>query len=204
MLEKMVFLKAAENRDTFFKRIALLFPRSDPRFQKIEKAYDTFEDAFRHVARDGGEKYFEHLRAVALIVIDWLRVTDYELIIASLGHDVVEDIDSWTIDRVRLEFGDRVAFLIDWMTKPPVEEHGSKEARDKMYHDRFKFAPREFFLLKLPDRFHNLTTLWSCTPEKRARKIAETKLYYVRYAEEQLILYHEIQEAIDNLEKEAP
>ncbi|MEK7642602.1 MAG: HD domain-containing protein [Patescibacteria group bacterium] len=198
----MDFLKAAENRGTFFKRISCFFPTLDPRYKLIEKAYQIAKDAFRGIYRDDKEtRYFEHIRAVTLILIDYLRVKDYEIIVAALLHDIVEDIESWTIERVRIEFGDKVALLVEYMTKPPEEDYGSKTERDILYHSRFRFAPREFFLIKLADRLHNTLTLWSCTEEKRRRKIEETVKYYLPYAEEHFILYHELVEAIEVLEK---
>lgn len=201
VIEKMPFLRAAENRESFFKRIAFFLPRSDWRFKEIERAYDVAKDAFRGKFRDNGEeRYFEHLRAVALILVEYLRVKDHELIIAALIHDIVEDIPYWTIERVRLEFGERVAHLVDYMSKPPLKDYASKELRNKAYHDRFAFAPREFFILKLADRFHNVVTIGDCAPEKRKRKIQETRLYYLPYAERHLILLHELEEALARAE----
>lgn len=200
MLEKMTFLSAAENRASFFKRIETIFPKSDPRSRAIERAYNMAKDAFRGISRKGGGRYFEHLRAVALILIDWLRVKDYEIIVAALLHDIVEDIPSWDVKRVEREFGHKVAFLVDWMTKPPAIDISKKEA-ERIYHNNFKRAPREFFLIKLADRLHNLTTMWSYSLERRIRKINETKRYYLPYAERELILLHELEEAIENLEK---
>lgn len=197
-------LSAAENRESFFKRISYLYPKSDHRYKLIEKAYNDAKDAFRGIYRDDGEtRYFEHIRAVVIIMIDYLRVKDYRLIIAGLLHDIVEDVPSWTIERVRVEYGDDVALYIDYVTKPKVELFGSKEGRDEAYHMRFKSAKRNFFKLKLSDRLHNMLTLWTCTPEKRVRKIAETREHYLPYAEKHFILYHELVDAIDELEKAA-
>jgi len=197
----MTFLKAAENRDSFFRRIARFFPPLDHRYKLIERAYNDAKDAFREIYREDGTRYFEHLRAVALILIEYLRVKDYRLIVAALLHDIVEDSSYWTIDRVRAEYGDEVALLVAWLTKPSKEEFESKEARDEMYHGRFRFAPRDFFLIKLADRLHNIISLWACNAEKRARKIAETSAYYLPYAEEHLILYHELLEALESVKK---
>ncbi len=202
-LERMTFLKAAENRESFFKRIALFYPYLDPRYQSIERAYNIAKDAFREVYRDGGERYFEHLRAVTLILIDWLGIKDHEIIIAALLHDIVEDIPYWTIERVRLEFGKRVALYVSWLTKQDAKEFASKEERDDKYHERLENAPRECIIIKLADRLHNVITLWGCTPEKRARKIRETKLHYLPFARKEIILYQEMVEAIEILEKAA-
>lgn len=199
LLAKMEFLKGAENRESFFRRIALFFPKSDYRYLAIERAYNYAKDAFRDVEREGGGRYFEHIRAVALILIDYLRVKDYRLIIAALLHDIVEDCPEWTIERVRNEFGDYVAYLVDYLSKPDKADYPTKEARDHAYHERFENAPREFFLIKLADRLHNIITLASCPKEKRLRKLDETVNFYMSYAEEHFILYHELLEAMENV-----
>ncbi len=191
MIPEMMFLKSAENRETFFARIKRLFPYSDQRYILIERAYDTAKDEFKQFYRESGERYFEHLRRVTIIAIDYLYVTNYHMIAACLLHDIVEDIKSWTVEKVRLSFGEEVACLVDWLTKT-----------DKtIYHERFINAPREFFLIKLPDRLDNLLTLWDCSPAKVRRKIKETRGHYLPFAKKHLILPHEIEKALLELEK---
>ena len=194
-------IEQAETRETFFRRIASFLAPMDERYKAIERAYDYAEEAFQNIEREGGERYFEHLRATAIVVIDYLRVTDPDIIIAALLHDIVEDIPSWTIARVRLEFGDKVALLIDYLSKTSDDGEISPEQRENIYHNRFRMAPREFFFVKLADRLHNLLTMWNLTPEKRMRKIEETKRHYLPYAEEQIILVHELETAIYELEQ---
>lgn len=189
-----------ENRETFFKRIACLFPTLDPRYKAINHAYSQAKAAFNGKKRENGEKYFEHLRAVAIIIIDYLRIRDHEIIIAALLHDIVEDIPQWTIERVQREYGERVALLVEWLTKPPTSEFSSQEARNDYYYKKIAQAPRDFWLIKLPDRLHNLMTLWDCSEEKIERKIKETKRYFLRVSEKEIILIHELEEAIMRLE----
>jgi len=198
LVEKLI--KQAENRETFFKRISSFLPPMDARYKAIEKAYDYAKDAFRDKERDGGGRYFEHLRAVALIIIDYLRVRNYVIIIVALLHDLVEDIPSWTIERIRIEFGDEVALLMDYMSKPSLKEGLTSEESVRIYHNRFQNAPREFFIIKLSDRLHNLLTMWSMPGDRKERKIEETKRYYLPYAEKHLILVHELEAAIKRLE----
>ncbi len=200
----MKFLVAGtENRKSFFRRISLHYPTLSREYKEIERAYNYAKDAFRDKKRDGGERYFEHIRAVALILIDYLRVKDHRLIIAALLHDIVEDCPSWTVDRVRLEFDEQVALLVEYMTKPSEKEFPDKKDRAEAYHLRFERASRDFFLIKLADRLHNVLTLWGCTKEKRARKIAETREEYLPYAEKHFILYYELVDALEELEKAA-
>lgn len=201
MKAQFPFLTAGENRETFFQRIEYFFPSLDPRYKTIQRAYEAAKGAFREKKREGGERYFEHLRAVALVLVDHLRIGDYELIVAALLHDIVEDIPMWSIERVQRSFGDRVALLVQWLSKPPGTSFDSEKERDDFYHKRFRFAQRDFFLIKLADRWHNLLTLHHCSKAKQRRKIEETRLYYLPYAERELILLHEIEEAIVSIEK---
>lgn len=204
MIEKMTFLTAVENRASFFRRIELLFPSLDHRYLLIEQAYNDAKDAFRGKYRDDQTtRYFEHIRAVVLILIVWLRVRDFEIIIAAILHDIVEDCPEWTVERVRVRYGNRVALLVQYLTKPSKEEYPDKAVREFIYNSRFEFAPRDFFLIKLPDRLHNVITLWNCDEAKRARKIEETRLHYLPYAERELILLHELEEALELLERAA-
>jgi GTP pyrophosphokinase len=198
-----LLLKQAENRKTFFKRIGSFLVPTDPRYIAIQKAYDVAKGEFRQEKRAGGERYFEHLRAVAIILIDCLRVRDYVLIIAALLHDIVEDIPSWTVERVKAEFGDEVAKLVDYLTKPPKGEYEDKE-RLNIYFSRLRNAPREVFLIKLCDNLHNLLTLWDFNPKRRAKKIRETRQFYLRYAAKHIILIHELEAAVEELEKGKP
>jgi len=198
-----VLLSGVEKREHFFRRISFHYPTLDYRYKEIEKAYNYAKDAFRDKKRDGGERYFEHIRAVALILIDYLRVKDYQLIVAALLHDIVEDCPSWTVERVKQEFGHEVALLVQYLTKPSEKEFSSKKDRLRAYLLRFENAPRNFFLIKLADRLHNVITLWSCAVEKRSRKIAETREEYLPYAEKHFILFYELQDALDELEKAA-
>lgn len=182
----------SENRTTFFKRISRLYPETDYRYKLIEKAYNSAKDAFREIKREDGDRYFEHLRSVTLILIDYLRITDHEMICAGILHDIVEDIPSWTWERVELEFNERIANLVNWLTKTD----------DNDYLKRLAFAPREVKIIKLADRYHNLTTMWACPAEKIHRKIEETKRYYIPMAEQEIILIHEIENAIESLHRQ--
>lgn len=203
MLSPIVaFLTATQNRETFFRLIATIYPTLDPRYKLIEKAYDDAKGAFRGKHRESGERYFEHLRGVTLILILYLGIRDHRLIIAALLHDIVEDCPDWPTERVVKEYGEEIALLVQWLTKPSLEFcGGNKEKVDEIYHERFEFASREFFILKLSDRLHNLITLWGCSKEKRTRKIIETHVHYLPWARKHLILHREIDAALEILER---
>jgi GTP pyrophosphokinase len=186
---------------SFMGIVLRYYPPDDVRFKRIEKAYHIAECEFDGKKRDGGDRYFEHLRSVALIVMVHLRVRDTDIIVAALLHDIVEDIPGWTYDRIRDTFGVDVAKILWYVTKPSVTEfEGDKRERDRRYHENFLHAPREAIMVKLADRLHNLLTLWETDHEKRLRKIQETQDFYLALAEKECVLIHEIEDALRELQ----
>lgn len=189
-----------ESKKVFFKRVSLFLPAGDPRYEEIEKAYDCAETALEGKFREGGERSFSHSRAVALIMIACLRVRDHRLIIAGLLHDIVEDCPEWTVELVEQKFGAYTAMLISYLTRPPRWKFISREVYGRVFHLQFRFAPRDFFLIKLADRFHNMTTLGPCSHAKQVRQIEETRKYYLPYARKYNILVRELEEALEQAE----
>ena len=198
-------LASAENRESFMERIGRMYPTSDVRYMLIAKAYEIAKSAFRQKLRDNGEdRYFEHLRFVALIIIDVLRIRDADIITAALLHDIVEDIPGWTVDRVAKEFNEAVSNYVWWLSKPEEKPYGSKAMRDRAYHERFHRAPRAVIIIKLADRLHNLCTMWNIARDKMLRKIQETRDFYFQFAVSEIILIEEIEEQLDLLEHKGP
>ncbi len=191
-----------ENRRSFFETVGWYFPKGSADYRLIERAYDTAKDAFRDEKREGGDRYFEHLRAVALIVMRYMRVKDANVIAAALLHDIVEDIEHWSQERLALEFNQEVGELVWWVSKPAlVHFKGDKEARNRAYHTNMTRADRKALIIKLADRLHNLLTLWNCDQEKQRRKVEETQHFYLPLAEKEFLLVHELEAAINELVK---
>lgn len=209
MLKKLkILLSASESKETFFRRIEKLYSKFSREYRFIERAYDDAEEAFQDKHRDGGEEYFNHLRAVAIILIDYLYIFErkdllipaYQVIAAALLHDTVEDCPKWTLNRIFRDYGRDIAELLDYVSKRPKSDFKNVTEQRKFYHDRFINAPIEFFLIKLADRLHNQMTLWCCDKEKVSFKIYETKEYYIPWAKKCGILAHELEETIIILE----
>ncbi|MEA3323055.1 MAG: HD domain-containing protein [Patescibacteria group bacterium] len=211
MLKKIKkILAASENRQTFFARVERRYSRYSKEYKFIERAYDDAKDAFKYKKRDGGERYFEHVRAVAIILIDYLfifqltnlQIPAYKIVAAALLHDVVEDCSEWTLVRIEREYGRDVAWLLDYVSKRPKSDFGGDEvAQLEYYHIRFISAPFEFFLIKLADRLHNQLTLWSCDAEKIYRKHTETVKIYLPLARKWGILVHELEATTTGFKK---
>lgn len=75
---------------------------------------------------------------------------------AALLHDVVEDCDGWTDERVRAEFGEDVADVVAQVTEPKGE---SWEVRKKWALDGVASLSDRALLVKASDKLHNLRSL---------------------------------------------
>lgn len=148
----------------------------------IMLAYKIAKLAHRGQTRDDGEtRYFNHPKAVALILIEEFGVFDWELICAALLHDVQEDVPfflDW--DDYELIWGKNVLDLVFIATKEMHLE--DKQERDKRYKARLRKADRRPKILKLADRLHNLRDLGSCSQEKQRKIIEETVRDYLPMA----------------------
>ncbi len=67
--------------------------------------------------RPTGAPYLEHLLEALEVLVRGAGVRDPDVLCAAVLHDVVEDTQC-TIDEVRAAFGDRVAEMVGWVTKP--------------------------------------------------------------------------------------
>lgn len=115
--------------------------------------------------RPAGEPYVEHLLEAVAVLVNGVGVTDTDVLRAAVLHDVVEDTDC-TLDQVRERFGDRVATLVNWVTK------GDSRAE---YLASLQHAPADALLVKLADRASNVQRLDTHPrPEKQRSYYQET------------------------------
>lgn len=204
MLEQVVALLQGKqlNRETFFAYVRQVCAEGSYGYRLIFSAYALAKDAHREQIRDSGERYFEHPRAVALIMMGHLRIRNPYAIAAALVHDCPEDCDRYPTSRIREELGNEVAYRVDWGNKRRFDHIPSKEERLRRYHFSLLFdAPRELAEWKLPDRLHNLLTLWDESPEKIAEKVRQTEDFYLPLAEKHGILVHELEQALASLKE---
>ncbi|GAB4521261.1 MAG: bifunctional (p)ppGpp synthetase/guanosine-3',5'-bis(diphosphate) 3'-pyrophosphohydrolase [Anaerolineales bacterium] len=96
----------------------------------ILRAYRVAEKAHEGQMRASGEPYITHCLSVASILVEKFRPAPY-VIQAGLLHDTVEDTEV-TLDDLRRDFGERVAILVDGVTKltglPRVSRVGREDA----------------------------------------------------------------------------
>jgi len=147
----------------------------------VMDAYNFAKRGHATQKRDGGERYFEHPKRVALIFIRELGIYDYEMIIAALLHDVVEDTylfgsQDVAFESIQRHFTKRAAELVHFVTKQKVPTE-QKDDRDRCYFERIQHAAKEPKLIKLADRLDNIRDFNSWIPERKLRYAEETEMY---------------------------
>ncbi|WP_182002898.1 RelA/SpoT family protein [Acinetobacter lactucae] len=163
--------------------------------EKVLAACDFADLAHTGITRKSGEPYILHPIAVSCILAN-MRL-DAETLMAALLHDVIEDTQ-YTKEDIIEKFSLTVAELVDGVTK-------LSQSSDKEYNKAASFRkilqatlqdPR-VIIIKLADRYHNMTTLGALRPDKRARIAQETFDIFVPMA--RLVGMNEMGDNLENL-----
>jgi GTP pyrophosphokinase len=149
--------------------------------EMVEKAFYFAANAHCNQRRRTGEPYIYHPIAVATIAAEDIGLGRTSIVCALL-HDVVEDTD-FTLDDISSMFGEKVAHIIDGLTKlDKVENAESMQAENfKKIISSLSYDIR-VVLIKLADRLHNMRTLSSMPPHKQLKIASETSYIYAPLA----------------------
>lgn len=131
--------------------------------------------------RPTGAPYAEHLLEAVEVLVRGAGVTDPPVLCAAVLHDVVEDTPC-TIEDVRAAFGDRVAGMVAWVTKPETADGADRTAAKEAYLKSLAHAPDDAILVKLADRASNVQTLRNLAPQKQQEYYAQTVRYIMPLA----------------------
>ncbi|HNS49818.1 MAG TPA: bifunctional (p)ppGpp synthetase/guanosine-3',5'-bis(diphosphate) 3'-pyrophosphohydrolase [Anaerolineae bacterium] len=146
----------------------------------VRRAYELADRAHDGQMRLSGERYVVHCVEVARILAE--MGLDSRAVAAAFLHDVAEDT-SITIDELQSTYGDEVARLVDGVTKLSYIDTMSKMGSRDLEAEEAESLRKMFLamaedirvvLIKLADRLHNMRTLASLPPERRARIARET------------------------------
>ena len=163
---------------------------NDKELAVVQKAFDFANGAHKDVRRRSGEPYILHPIAVAKIVIQGIGL-GYKSITAALLHDVVEDTE-YTTDDIRELFGDKIASLVDGLTK--IKTVLDNEHKDGMVMTESVQAENlkrilltmnddvRVVLIKLADRLHNCRTIEFMPEHKRDKILSETMFIFIPLA----------------------
>jgi guanosine-3',5'-bis(diphosphate) 3'-pyrophosphohydrolase len=149
----------------------------------VRKAYTFSENAHKEHKRYSGEPYFLHPAAVAKHLAQ--LGMDAETVAAGLLHDTVEDAASVTEEQIEAEFGKDVRFLVDGVTKLGKHKYRGAERHAESLRRLLvaTSADVRVLIIKLADRYHNMTTLQHVPEEKRKRIALETLEIYAPLAD---------------------
>jgi len=159
------------------------FPYDTKQTKRITKAYEFAKIAHLGQKRKNGEDYFEHCveTAATLVKMGLGSIT----VSAALLHDVPEDTNV-TIEEVKKEFGEEIAFIVEGVTK--LGQVRLKGSAEEYYLENLRkmflamAADIRVVLIKLSDRLHNMRTLNALPLEKQKRIAHETMEIYVPIA----------------------
>lgn len=151
--------------------------------KQIRKAFEMAVDAHKTMRRKSGEPYILHPLAVAHICAEEIGLGTTSIICALL-HDVVEDTDV-KLEVIALNFGDKVARIIDGLTKiSGVFEQQDKSIQAENFKKLLLTLSDDVrvILIKLADRLHNMRTLDSMSAKSQLKIASETQYVYAPLA----------------------
>lgn len=163
-----------ENKDTFQARLRPYFGPSDQ--LDIKLAYCLAK--FGHRAQTRKEltegkptRYFEHVRRVAIVLMDEMQIMDRDMIIACLLHDSIEDCQDLSPELLEHSFGTNVIAMIKWLSKVPKE--GYIERLNNCHNWKI-------LAIKACDRLDNLRSLMvpNTSIEFQKKQLKETREKY--------------------------
>ena len=147
-------------------------PDSDMKL--IEKAYTFSTRAHKGQERVSGDPYIIHPVEVGCLLAE-LEMDDSS-IIAGILHDTIEDT-SLTYDKIKKEFSEEIAELVDGVTKLTKISYTTKqEIQAENFRKMFLAMAKDIrvIIIKLCDRLHNMRTLKFMIKEKQLQKARET------------------------------
>jgi GTP pyrophosphokinase len=154
----------------------------DPRIiELIRRAFKFAEGAHKGQVRKSGGPYFKHSYETAMKLIEWRL--DTPTVIAGLLHDVAEDT-SVSLEQLKKEFGDEIAFLVEGVTKLGHVKYRGVKAQAENLRKMILALSQDLrvVLIKLADRLHNMKTLSALPSQKQKRIAQETSEIYAPLA----------------------
>ena len=161
----------------YFNRMSSYFVEKD--MEEIRTAYAFSKYGHKTQTRNDGSRYFDHPKAVSLIIFDDFQIRfDWRVIVIALLHDIPEDQHMITERRIDINFKKLVAYGIKFVTK---DEHSRS-----IFFERLRACGMwRPMIVKLADRIHNLRTLDTSEDEEDKPKILANKKRQVKETREE-------------------
>ncbi len=148
----------------------------------VKLAFDLAKEIHKDDVRKNGALWIQHPVAVASLLRN-LGTPD-EVVVAGLLHDTVEDHPNLiSLDDIEKKFGERVRNLVDGVTKEKIMTNKMLEdfatSRKVAQESVIDFGVA---LIKLADRYHNLTTNYALKKERQKEFSEESLRFHVPLA----------------------
>lgn len=172
------------NRNGFEELLRQKFNKED--IERIMLAYRLAKYGHRTTKpRDTGERYFEHVKGTALILINEADVSDRDTIIIALLHDIEEESFMLTNKDIELIFGKEVSSAVALLTKVnAIEKKAGITKEEGKYIDSVSKAGHKTKIVKLADRLHNLRDMRGWDAKRRHKFVQETEKHILTWAKE--------------------
>ena len=173
-----------ENKESFQARIRPYFSPSNQLDVKLAYCLAKFghrAQLRKELVEGKPTRYFEHVRRVAIVLMDEMKIFDRDMIIAALLHDSLEDTHDLTPELLEHCFGNEVVSMVKLLSKIPKEG----------YLDRLQNCRHwKTLAIKACDRLDNLRSLMvpGTTIEFQKRQIEETREKYFPIFDQMLSL----------------
>lgn len=186
----------------------------------IKKAYNFAKEVHINQKRLSGEDFINHPVAVAYILT---KVhADYISLVVALLHEVIK-MNDISVEILENEFGKEIADMVQEVTRINKLSLSANSEYQINYYKKILVGlckDVRVIIIKLADRFHNMTTLWAIPEEKQKEKAKETLeilapiahrlgIHYIKSGLEDLSLryykpdvYYDIVTRLNNTKKE--
>jgi len=162
---------------------------SEEEVDTVRKAFEFANTVHKDVRRTSGDPYIIHPLEVARLVVNDIGL-GCKSICAALLHDVIEDSD-YTVEDIRILFGDKIAALVDGLNKIKSvlsSENSQIVMSEGVQAENFKRIlltmndDVRVVIIKLADRLDNCRNLKYLPENKRERILNETMLIFIPLA----------------------
>ena len=149
----------------------------------IRKAFELALEAHKDQRRKTGEPYIYHPISVAKIVANEIGL-GAQSIAAALLHDIVEDTQ-YTFADIEQMFGETIAKIVNGLTKiSRLQKDQDVSIQAENFRKMLLTLNDDVrvILIKIADRYHNMQTLDSMSPDKQVKIASETLFIYAPLA----------------------
>ncbi len=165
-MSELVTLARPPSKEVYFSLLRPYFLEDE--LEKIQAAYEFSKYGHYKQVRDSGVRYFDHPKAVSLIIFQEWKIFDWRCLVGALLHDIREDSFILSEKRIRINFGKNSATEVKLLTHED-DEYFLRLMRTRKWRAK---------LIKLADRLHNMRTLEHRSRKKQQEQVEETRAYF--------------------------